>query len=244
MTPKGWEGGRLCAKVRHLPLEGFPSQKGAGSRGTQPSPAEKLHRGGMARSGSVAPSRGTSPGQATLHSSCRAGRATKYQLGSGRHIQTISSPSQTRGWAPKARRGQRGAGVHPQAPSQEQTQRLSPRTKSQRGFGVQQLTSSSCPGPTQDLHVLALPLHPLQTVWPRGFGTAAPPRAARPLCTSAERAGRCSGVPARAHRGDVLGEKPAPEVQLTLQKDPQVNKDSTPGLCPRQRGFWVPLPSP
>lgn len=101
MTPKGWEGGRLCAKVRHLPLEGFPSQKGAGSRGTQPSPAEKLHRGAMARSGSVAPSRGTSPGQATLHSSCRAGRATKYQLGSGRHIQTISSPSQTRGWAPQ-----------------------------------------------------------------------------------------------------------------------------------------------
>lgn len=106
----------------------------------------------------------------------------------------------------------------PQAPSQEQTQRLSPRTKSQRGFGVQQLTSSSCPGPTQDLHMLALPLHPLQTVWPWGFGTAAP----RLLCPSAERTGRCSGVPARAHRGDVLGENPAPEVQLTLQKDPQV----------------------
>lgn len=223
MTPKGWEGGRALRQGQAL----------ASGRFSQPE--RRWEQGHAAESCRKAPPRGNGTfgerGTKQRHLSRTRHPTQLLQGGQSYQIPARFGEAHPDHFLPipNTWMGPNGSAraawcwcPPPQAPSQEQTQRLSPRTKSQRGFGVQQLTSSSCPDPTQDLHVLALPLHPLQTVWPRGFGTAAPPRAARPLCTSAERTGRCSGVPARAHRGDVLGENPAPEVQLTLQKDPQV----------------------
>lgn len=221
MTPKGWEGGRALRQGQALASGRF-------SR-----PERRWEQGHAAESCRKAPPRGNGTfGErgtkqrhlsGTSHPTQLLQGGQSYQIparfGEAHPDHFLTVPNTWMGpkgsvraawcWCPP-----------PQAPSQEQTQRLSLRNKIHRGWGSAarlQLLPWPHAGPPRAGPSPPSPANCSAT----GFWHHRTPMCIQ-LCPSAERTGRCSGVPARAHRGDVLGENPAPEVQLTLQKDPQV----------------------